>query len=159
MIRVCFAGKIETQFVVKNSFLGYHTVLVWVEKQGRAGQATGDNIITPKRFACLITEPTYTHTHTHTLRICNTYCFSTPIMITRNRISITICLLCLSCLFCCQIFGSQKFCVPFSFYSGVNMQTCCLLFTHTYARDKFGLQQPMSVCAYSREKCCRHSMQ
>jgi hypothetical protein len=32
-----------------------------VEKYGRAGQATGDNIIRRVRFACWITEATDTH--------------------------------------------------------------------------------------------------
>ena len=47
-----------------------------VEKYGRAGQATDDNIIRRMRFACWITKAT------NTLRICNTYCFSTARVVT-----------------------------------------------------------------------------
>jgi hypothetical protein len=42
-----------------------------VEKYGRAGQTTDDNIIRRMRFACWITEAR------HVVRICNTYCFCT----------------------------------------------------------------------------------
>jgi len=35
----------------------------------------------------------------HTLRICNTYCFSTVTVFTRKRLSVTYSLHCLSCLF------------------------------------------------------------
>jgi len=34
----------------------------------------------------------------HTLRISNAYCFSTTLMVTRSRLSITLLLLCLSCV-------------------------------------------------------------
>jgi len=37
-------------------------------------------------------------TNTHTLRICNTYCFSTAIMIAQRRPNVTLYLHCLSCL-------------------------------------------------------------
>jgi len=37
-----------------------------VEKYGRAGLSTDDNIIRYMCFACRVTEATHTHTHTHT---------------------------------------------------------------------------------------------
>jgi hypothetical protein len=37
------------------------------------------------------------HTHTHTLRICNTYCFSTEKRFTRTRLDVTFYVHCLSC--------------------------------------------------------------
>jgi hypothetical protein len=37
--------------------------------------------------ACWITKTT----HTHTLRICNTYCFSTATVLTRKRLCVTLC--------------------------------------------------------------------
>ena len=45
--------------------------MIYVEKYGTVGQATDDNIIRRMRFACWITKAA------DTLRICNTYCFST----------------------------------------------------------------------------------
>jgi len=50
-----------------------------VEKYGTARQATGANLITRMRFACLINKAR------HTLAVCNTYCFSTAIMVSRTN--------------------------------------------------------------------------
>jgi hypothetical protein len=52
-----------------------------VKKYGRARQATDDNIIRRMRFACWITKATDT--------ICNTYCFSTAIIVTRTHLNVT----------------------------------------------------------------------
>jgi hypothetical protein len=54
-----------------------------VEKCGEARQATADNIIRCMRFTCWMTKAT------NTLRICNTYCFSTARMVTGTRLNIT----------------------------------------------------------------------
>jgi hypothetical protein len=51
-----------------------------VDKNGKAGQATDDNIIRRMRIACCITKAT------DTLRIRNTYCFPTATMVTRTRL-------------------------------------------------------------------------
>jgi hypothetical protein len=59
-----------------------------VEKYGRAGQATDDNIIRHMLFACWIT------TAIDTLRICNTYGFFTETMVMRTRLSVTFIVLC-----------------------------------------------------------------
>ena len=40
-----------------------------VEKYGRAGEATGDDIIRCIRFACWLAKVTHTHTHTHTQNV------------------------------------------------------------------------------------------
>jgi len=48
-----------------------------VEKSCSAGQTTNDNIIRCTRIACGITKAA----DTGTLRICNTYCFSTATMV------------------------------------------------------------------------------
>ena len=51
-----------------------------LKKCGGTRQATCDNIIRRTPFACWITKVLHTHTNTHThttLRVCNTYCFST----------------------------------------------------------------------------------
>ena len=50
-----------------------------VEKCGRAGHATDDNM----RFLCWITKATHTH-----IRNCNTYCFSTETVVSRTRHSV-----------------------------------------------------------------------
>jgi hypothetical protein len=61
-----------------------------VEKFGRVGQTTDDNIIQRMRFTCWITKAT------NTLRICNTYSFSTATMITRTSLNVTLYIHCLS---------------------------------------------------------------
>jgi hypothetical protein len=65
-----------------------------VEKYCRTGQATYYNIIRRMRFACRITKA---RTQTHTIR-CNTYCFSTATMVTRERLNVTLYVHWLSCL-------------------------------------------------------------
>ena len=44
------------------------------------------------RFACGISKDR------HTLRICNTYCFSTATMVARRRLNVTLYVRCLSCV-------------------------------------------------------------
>ena len=53
------------------------------ETNGNARQATGDNIIRRKRFACWIIKTA------QTFGICNTYSFFTPTFISRTRLNIT----------------------------------------------------------------------
>jgi len=55
-----------------------------VKKCGRAGQATEDNIIECRRVAGWIT-----NVYKDTLRICNTYCFSTATMVMRTCYNVT----------------------------------------------------------------------
>jgi hypothetical protein len=64
-----------------------------VEKYDTARQATYDNIIQRMRFACWITKAT------DTLRMCNTYCFSTATTVTRTLLNVTLYVHCLSCFF------------------------------------------------------------
>jgi hypothetical protein len=54
-----------------------------VDKYGRTRQATNDKIIRRMRFACWMTKTT------DTFRNCNSYCFSTAIMVTLTRPKIT----------------------------------------------------------------------
>ena len=72
-----------------------------VEEYGGARQATDDNIIWRMRVSCWITKATHRRaracTHTDTLRICNTYCFSTATIATRTRLNITFYVHCLPC--------------------------------------------------------------
>ena len=51
-------------------------------------------------FACWIP----TATHTHTLRICNTYCFSTATNVTRRHFCVT---LIVQCLHCCGLYWTE----------------------------------------------------
>ena len=53
------------------------------EKYCRAGQATDDNMA---HAHCILDNLGYKHT----LRICNTYCFSTATMVARTRLSVTL---------------------------------------------------------------------
>ena len=39
------------------------------------------------------------HGYRHTLRICNTYCFYMATVVTRTRLSVTLCVHCLPCVF------------------------------------------------------------
>jgi hypothetical protein len=55
-----------------------------VEKYGKAGQATDDDIIRRLRIACWITKATSTHSE----RV-STYCFCTATMVTVTRVSVT----------------------------------------------------------------------
>jgi hypothetical protein len=52
-----------------------------VEKYGRAGQATDDNIIWRMRFACWVNKATDTQL------IFNTYCLSTVTVVTRTHLN------------------------------------------------------------------------
>ena len=63
-----------------------------VKKCGRAGQAMGDNIIWHMRVACWITKAT------NTLRVCNTYCFSTATIVARTHLNVTLYVHCMYCL-------------------------------------------------------------
>jgi len=75
--------KIKTYSIFNNLFKNIVNFLDNVEKYGTARQATDANLIRRMRFACLI------NTARHTLRVCNTYCFSTAIMVSRTRLNVT----------------------------------------------------------------------
>jgi len=55
--------KSNHKFYVQTRFRENRAVhdIMWKKKKGRAGQATDDNIISRKRFACWITKATETH--------------------------------------------------------------------------------------------------
>jgi hypothetical protein len=86
--------KIKTHILYSITF-SRKSCRLWdnVEKYGSAGQAADDNIIRRMRIACWITKAT----DTHTLRICNTYCFSTAKVVTRTRLNVTSYVRCVSC--------------------------------------------------------------
>jgi len=54
-----------------------------VERYGREVQGTDDNTTRRKRIAC------WTPKATDTLRICNTYCFSTEAVVMRRNLNVT----------------------------------------------------------------------
>jgi len=62
-----------------------------VEKYCKAGQVTDDNMA---HVRCMKN----TYGFKNTLRICNTYCFSTASLVTRTRLNVTSHL---HCLYCC----------------------------------------------------------
>ena len=74
-----------------------------MEKYCRAGQATDDNTA---RAHCILDNLGYKHT----LRICNSYCFSTATMVARTRLSVTLVFCSLSATPFCTI-TTHVFCV------------------------------------------------
>ena len=101
MFHIKVAYKIKTHILCSITFFREPCSL-WdnMEKYGRAGEATDGNIIRRMRFARSITKAT--HTPTHTLRICNTYCFSTVTMVSRTRLIVTLYVHCLSSSHSCN---------------------------------------------------------
>ena len=81
-----FVHKIKTHILgFKNSPPPWKSCRLWedVEKCGTARDATDDNIIRRLRIACWILKAT------DTLKIFNTYCFSTATMVARTRLIFT----------------------------------------------------------------------
>ena len=66
-----------------------------MKKFSGTGHATGNNIIGLMHFTRCLTKA---QTNTHTLRISNTYGFSTTIFFTLKHHNVTLYVLCLSCL-------------------------------------------------------------
>jgi hypothetical protein len=62
-------------------------------RYGRIRQDTDDSIIQRMRVACRITKATDTHT-----QICNIYCLSTVIVVTRTRLIVPLYIRCPCCL-------------------------------------------------------------
>ena len=81
-------GPINIRFTlfVYSNVLFRKTRFLWdsVGKYGSVGQSTDDNIIRRMRIAWLDTGD-----HICTLRMCNTYCFSTATMIALTRLNVT----------------------------------------------------------------------
>ena len=79
-----FVAKIKTH-ISSSITIFWKSYRLWdsVEKYRRGRQATDDNIIWRKRFACWITKATDTH------RIRNIYCPFTSTIITRKHLSVT----------------------------------------------------------------------
>jgi hypothetical protein len=78
MFQTNVVEKIKTHILCSVTFFR-KSCRLWdnVEKHGRARQAI-DNRIRRMRFACWLT-----------LRICNTYCFSSATVVSRTRLSVT----------------------------------------------------------------------
>jgi len=56
---------------------------MWKIKYSRTGQGKDDNMAYAH---CMLD----TYSYKHTLRICNTYCFSTSLMVSRTRLNVTL---------------------------------------------------------------------
>jgi len=78
-----------------------HAIYENVEKYCRVRQATDNNTAHAHYMVGTLS-------HIHTLRICNTYCYSTATMVARTGINITLYIHCLSCLH--QSLFSVHFC-------------------------------------------------
>jgi len=63
-----------------------------MEKHCRAWQGTNEHM---KQAQCMLD----TYGYKHTLRICNTYCFSTATLVARRRLKVTLHVHCLTALF------------------------------------------------------------
>jgi len=79
------AEKTEIHILCSIIFFFRKLCQLWsnVEKYCRAGQATDDNMA----HAHYMLD---TSGYRHTLRICNTYCFSTATMVARRRLIVTL---------------------------------------------------------------------
>jgi len=86
-----------------------------VEKYGTAGQVTHDHAILYMTFACWIPKAT------QTLRICNTYCFSTSTMVTRTRLCVMLYVHRLSCCFLFLLTKSPILLLPTNYSKILNM--------------------------------------
>jgi len=63
--------------------------IIWKKNVVKAQAGNGDD---SAHALCILNA----QGHKHTLRICNTYCFSTVTMLARTRLSVTVCAHCLS---------------------------------------------------------------
>jgi hypothetical protein len=84
----------NTLFIFNNFFFFRKSCILWdnVEKYCRSWQATDDNM-THAHFKL------GTYDYRHTLRICNTYCFSTTKVTAQKHMNVTLYVYCLSCYF------------------------------------------------------------
>jgi len=84
----------NTHFTLKKDFSETYAIyeIMW-KRFCTALQATDENEIRRMRLACWVPKAAHTHTHTrahtHTHTICNIYCFSTRIIVTRKILNIT----------------------------------------------------------------------
>jgi len=86
--------KLKRTFYVQQHFP--HRLRDNIEKKGKAGESTDDNIT--RRISIARTH-SHTHTHTHTLAICNNYCFSTATGFARTPLNVRLYVHCLACSF------------------------------------------------------------
>jgi hypothetical protein len=88
--KICRENENTHFFVFKNYFSGksffYEVMWKSIVEPGRPQMTTWR-----RRIACWVTKATK-----YTLRVCNTYCFSTATMVTRTRLNITLYVHCLS---------------------------------------------------------------
>ena len=95
-----------------------------LEKCGGAKQATDDNITMCMHFACWITKAT------DTLRVCNTYCFSTATVVAQICLDVMLYIHCLSWLkmsltewlICVKLCYKKENCYCISWCAGCSIQ-------------------------------------
>ena len=94
MFQTNAAQKIKTHFMC---YVSFYEILIFYKirwgKYGTAKQTTNDRII--QRTHCVLDNYAYKHT----LRICNSYCFSTVTMVRQKRFKVTFYALCQSFLY------------------------------------------------------------
>jgi len=93
MFQTKVVEDLETNILISITFFSRKSCILWVnvEKYCEEWQATDDDMA---HAHCMSDIWGYKRT----LRICNTYCFSTTTMVSRTRFSVTLYLHCLSCL-------------------------------------------------------------
>ena len=98
MFQTKVVEKIKTHFVFNNFFFRKsYRFWDYVGKYSRAGQATDDNA---HAYFMLDTEG-----YNHTLRICNTYRFSTATVDSRTRLNVTFIVQCLPCYYLIRVWN------------------------------------------------------
>jgi hypothetical protein len=119
-------------------------VIMWKILLSRQGTA---------RFACWIINVTHTHPRKNTLRMCNTYCFSTATLFTRKHHSVTLYLQCLyrSRLRSIAVHIHSVFCVLCTVCDNVpkGADTAILCGNCSAVRDAVSLQYTCSECSVS----------
>jgi len=87
MVQTKVVEKIKTYFMY-SSFFFYKNHAIY--------EIMWKDIAEPGRPHCMLD----TEDYKYTLRVCNTYCFSTTTVVARRRLNVTLYIYCLSCQFC-----------------------------------------------------------
>jgi len=97
MFQAKVVEKIKTQILYSVTFSENRAVYeIMRENMIERDKTTSENIIRLMCFACRITKAT------DTLRICNTYCFSTATMVELTRFIVTLYVHCPACAYCIE---------------------------------------------------------
>jgi hypothetical protein len=106
MFQTKFVEKIKTHFVFSNFFENRAFYEIIWKNVCKEWQDTDDNMAHAR---CILE----TEDVKHALTICNTYCFSTATVVTRTRLSVTLCVHCVFVYF--SFFNFLPLLLPFFF--------------------------------------------